>query len=179
MTQPRPYCIIAVFDTPEAILKAARHLRELGYRAIEAYTPFPVEGLDEALQTGRKILLPLVIFAAAVVGLCCGYLIQLWGEAWSYPINVGGRPYNSWPAFAVSSVEIMLLFAVTAGFLGLLVACRLPLLYHPVFESTMIERASRDRFILCVETSDPQFQPRLLRPVLQRLGAATIEEVSA
>ena len=71
MTQ-RPYGIIAVFDTPEAILAAARHLRELGYRAIEAYTPFPVEGLDEALQTGRKILLPLVILAAAVVGLCCG-----------------------------------------------------------------------------------------------------------
>ena len=178
MTERRPYGIVAVFDTPEAILAAARHLRELGYRATEAYTPFPVEGLDEVMQTGRKVLLPLMIFAAAVIGVCWGYFIQWWGEAWSYPLNVGGRPYNSWPAFIVSAFEMMLLFAITAGFFGFLAACRLPLLYHPIFESTIIERASRDRFILCVEASDPQFQPRLLRPVLQRLGAAMIEEVS-
>lgn len=179
MTERRPYGIIAVFDTPEAILAATRHLRELGFRAVEAYTPFPVEGLDEIMRTGRKVLLPLTIFAAAIIGAGWGYFIQWWGEAWSYPINVGGRPYNSWPAFIVSAFEIMLLFAVAAGFFGLLASCRLPLLYHPIFEAAAIERASRDRFILCVEASDPQFEIRLIRPVLARLGAVTIEEVSA
>ncbi|MGE3784568.1 MAG: DUF3341 domain-containing protein, partial [Alphaproteobacteria bacterium] len=121
--------------------------------------------------------LPLLMFASGVVGGLWGYFIQWWDEAWSYPLNVGGRPFNSWPAFMVSAFEIMLLLAVSGGFLGLLVACRLPRLYHPIFNSAWIERASRDRFVLCIEARDPQFEPRLIRPVFERLGAERIEEV--
>jgi hypothetical protein len=177
MTERRPFGIVGMFRSSDAILAAARHLRELGFREIEAYTPFPVEGLDQAMRPRRRVWLPLLMFATGLIGGLWGYFIQWWGEAWSYPINVGGRPYNSWPAFMVSAFEIMLLLAVTGGFLGLLAACRLPLFYHPIFNSTEIERASRDRFILCVEARDPQFQPRLIRPILERLGAEHIEEV--
>ena len=177
MSARRPFGIIGLFESSEAALAAARHLRELGFREVEAYTPFPVEGLDRVLSPGRRVWLPLVMFASGVIGGLWGYFIQWWDEAWSYPLNVGGRPFNSWPAFMVSAFEIMLLLAVSGGFFGLLIACRLPRLYHPIFNSAWIERASRDRFVLCVEAHDPQFEPRLIRPVFERLGAERIEEV--
>jgi hypothetical protein len=177
MTEPRPFGIIGMFRTSDAILAAARHLRELGYRELEAYTPFPVEGLDQILLPGRRVWLPLLMFVTGLIGGFWGYFIQWWDEAWSYPLNVGGRPYNSWPAFLVSAFEMMLLLAITGGFFGLLASCRLPLFYHPIFNSIEIERASRDRFLLCVEARDAQFEPRLIRPLLERLGAERIEEV--
>jgi hypothetical protein len=179
MTERHPFGIIAMFPSSDVIVAAARHLRELGFREVEAYTPFPVEGLDQTLRPVRPVRLPLIMFASGLIGGIWGYFIQWWGEAWSYPLNVGGRPYNSWPAFTVSAFEIMLLLAVAGGFLGFLAACRLPLFYHPVFASAEIERASRDRFILCIEASDPLFEPRLIRPVFERLGAERIQDVWA
>lgn len=174
-----PFGIIGVFDTPAAVKHAARTLRICGFRSIEAYTPFPVEGLDEALRPGRRTFLPLVMFAAAIVGAAWGYFIQYWDEAIDYPINVGGRPHNSWPAFIVSALEITLLITVAAGFFGWLASCRLPRLYHPIFNSAAIDRASVDRFVLCVEASDPAFEPERIRAVLRASGAAEIDEVPA
>ena len=175
-----PYGIIGIFDTPDATLGTARQLRELGFRAVEAYTPYPVEGLSEAVGPGRNpILLPIVIFLGAVIGAGCGWFIQYWDEVLNYPINVGGRPYNSWPAFVVSGLEITLLFAIAAGFFGLWLACRLPRLYHPIFVADAFERASRDRFVLCVEARDPSFEPGLVRRLFERHGAAEVAEVPA
>lgn len=171
--------IVGVFATPDGISRAGRQLRDMGFRRVEAYTPYPVEGLDEMLRPRRGALLPLLMFAAAVVGAGCGYFIQYWDEALNYPLNVGGRPFNSWPAFIVGTFEVMLLFAIAGGFFALLAACRLPLLYHPVFEASEFPRASRDRFVLCVEAGDPNFEPELIRRVLARLGAESIEEVAA
>src|SRR5437764_15405270 len=113
------------FASSDALTAAARQLRSLGFREVEAYTPYPVEGLDEVLRPRRRMWLPLVIFLGAVFGVVCGYFIQYWDEVLDYPINVGGRPYNSWPAFTVGSFELMVLFAVAAGFFGLLAFCRL------------------------------------------------------
>jgi Protein of unknown function (DUF3341) len=169
--------IIAVFKTPEAVRSAAAHLRQSGFQAIEAYTPYSVEGLDRIIHPGSKPFLPLLMFAGAVLGAAAGYWIQYWDEALNYPINVGGRPHNSWPAFMVGTFEFMLLAAVTAGFLGMLMVSRLPKLYHPIFEAKAFERASRDRFILCVEANDPNFDPAAVRSVLEQLGAERIEQV--
>ena len=171
--------IIGEFTTPDAVRSAAGRLRQSGYRAFEAYTPYPVEGLDEIIHPGPKLFLPLLMFAAAVLGAGWGYWIQYWDEALSYPLNVGGRPYNSWPAFMVGTFEFMLLVTVAAGFLGMLAASRLPKLYHPFFEAKAFERASRDRFVICLEATDPRFDAASVRDLFEQLGAANIEEVPA
>jgi hypothetical protein len=171
--------VVAVFNTAGAAKNAAARLRQLGYRAFEAYTPYPVEGLDRIIHPGPKRLLPRVMFAAAILGAAWAYWIQYWDEALNYPLNVGGRPHNSWPAFTVSTFEFMLLAAVTAGFFGMLAASRLPRLYHPVFEARGFARASRDRFVICIEASDPSFDAAMVRRAFEQLGAEQIEEVRA
>lgn len=169
--------IMAVFDTPEAVREAAVKVRNAGFRSFEAYAPFPVEGLDELVDPGRKIFLPLLMFVAAILGAVWGYWIQFWDEAVDYPINVGGRPHNSWPAFVVSTFEFMLLVAIVAGFVGMLVASRLPKLYHPLFNAPGFARASRDRFVICIEASDPRFDAASVHRVFEQLGAQQIEEI--
>ncbi len=171
--------VVAVFENPQAVKTAASRLRQSGYRMFEAYTPYPVEELDEIIHPGPKIFLPLLMFAAAVLGAAWGYWIQYWDEALNYPINVGGRPYNSWPAFAVGTFEFMLLVTIAAGFFGMLALSRLPKLYHPIFESTAYARASRDRFVICVEATDLRFDAAVLRTLFEQLGAERIEEVRA
>jgi hypothetical protein len=171
--------IIAVFRTSEEVTGAATRLRQSGYVSFEAYTPYAVEGLDQIVDRGSKAFLPLLMFAGAVLGAVLAYWIQYWDEAVNYPLNVGGRPYNSWPAFVVSTFEFMLLAAVTAGFMGMLAASRLPMLYHPIFEARAFERASRDRFVVCVEATDPHFKAEAVHALFEELGAERIEEVRA
>ncbi|HLH94846.1 MAG TPA: DUF3341 domain-containing protein [Xanthobacteraceae bacterium] len=171
--------IIGVFNTPEAVRSAGTSLRRLGFRALEAYTPYPIEGLDRIIHPGPRWFLPILMFIAAIVGAAAGYWIQYWDEAVNYPLNVGGRPHNSWPAFTVGTFEFMLLLAVFAGFVGLLAASGLPRLYHPLFEANAFQRASRDRFIICIEASDPSFDTDSVHGLFQRLGAESIEEVWA
>jgi hypothetical protein len=171
--------IVGVFDTPEAVINAATRLRQSGFSSFAAYTPYPVEGLGRIIHPGPKRFLPLLMFAAAVLGAAWGYWIQYWDEAVNYPLNVGGRPYNSWPAFVVGTFEFMLLVTVAVGFVGMLAASRLPKLYHPIFEADAFERASRDRFVICVESTDPRFDADAVRGELERLGAERIEEVRA
>jgi len=171
--------IIAVFNTPQALRGAAMELQQSGFGAFEAYTPYPVEGLEQVIHPGPKWRLPVLMFVAAMVGAAWGYWIQYWDEAVNYPINVGGRPYNSWPAFIVGTFEFMLLFTVAAGFFGMLAASRLPKLYHPIFESAAFARASRDRFLICVEARDRRFNADSIREVLRQAGAERIEELHA
>ncbi len=173
------YGMLGVFKTPEAAANAAVHLRECGLSAFEAYTPYPVKTLNRIIRPGRSIFLPALMFAAAIFGAGYGYWIQYWDEALNYPINVGGRPHHSWPAFIVSAFEFMLLVTVAAGLFGMLLASRLPKLSHPTFAAATFERASRDRFIICVKASDPRFDPASLRETFGRLGAERIEEVRA
>jgi ActD protein len=171
--------VIAVFGTPDAVRNAAEQVRRSGYRAFEAYTPYAVEGLDRIVDPGSKAFLPLLMFAGAILGAALAYWIQYWDEAWNFPLNVGGRPYNSWPAFAVSTFEFMLLASISAGFFGMLAVSRLPMLYHPIFEAKAFERASRDRFVICIEAADPSFDVDSIRALFEQLGAERIEEVRA
>jgi Protein of unknown function (DUF3341) len=171
--------VVATFKTPDAVKTAAAHLRQSGYRRFEAYTPYPIEGLDEIIHPGPKLLLPVLMFGAAVFGAAWGYWIQYWDEALNYPLNVGGRPFNSWPAFAVGTFEIMLLITIAVGFFGMLAFSGLPKLYRPIFESNSFARASRDRFVICVEATDLRFDASALHSIFQQLGAERIEEVRA
>jgi len=179
MSERKLFGLVGSFASAEAATEAARQLRSVGLREIEAYTPYPVEGLAELLHPDRRIWLPLVIALGALFGAVWGYFIQYWGEALNYPINVGGRPYNSWPAFIVGDFEFTVLCAMAAGFFGLLAFCRLPRLYHPIFAATEFERASVDRYLLCVEARDPSFEPRRIRRILERHGAERVAEVPA
>ncbi len=171
--------VIGVFVTVDAVSNAAARVREAGYRAFETYTPFQVEGLEEIVHPGPKWFLPVLMLAGAIFGALWGYWIQYWDEALNYPLNVGGRPLNSWPAFAVSTFEFMLLCAVAAGLFGLLAASGLPKLYHPLFAARSFARASRDRFLICIEARDPRFDAASVRELLAELGAERIEEVRA
>jgi Protein of unknown function (DUF3341) len=173
------YGVLASFKTPDAAANAAAQLRQAGIESLDAYTPYPVEALNRIVRPGRNVLLPATMFAGAVFGAAYGYWIQYWDEALDYPINVGGRPHNSWPAFVVSTFEFMLLVAVAAGLVAMLAASRLPKLYHPTFAAKAFERASRDRFVICVKASDPRFDPASLRDTFGKLGAEEIEEVRA
>ncbi len=179
MSERGLFGLVGSFTSSEALTAAARQLRSIGFRAVEAYTPYPVEGLDQVLRPGRRMWLPLVIFLGAVFGAVWGYFIQYWDEALNYPINVGGRPPNSWPAFTVGTFEFMVLCAIAAGFFGLLAFCRLPRLYHPIFSAMEFERASVDRFVLCVEAHDPSFEPQRIRRIFERYGAESVADVSA
>ncbi|HTZ36622.1 MAG TPA: DUF3341 domain-containing protein [Stellaceae bacterium] len=171
--------LIGVFESPEALRQAARELRDAGLCALDAYTPYEIEGLDEMLRPRTRLRLPLVILAGAVVGACAGMFVQYWDEAIDYPINVGGRPHDSWPAFVVGGFETTVLFAVAAGFFALLLACRLPRLYQPIFAAQGFERASQDRFMLRVAAADPAFEERRVRAVLRRHGAERVVELPA
>jgi Protein of unknown function (DUF3341) len=179
MSERGPYGIIGSFASAAALTDAARQLWSLGVREIEAYTPYPVEGLDELLRPARRDWLPVVIAVGGLFGVIWGYFIQYWDEALNYPLNVGGRPYNSWPAFTVGAFEFTVLCAIAAAFFGLLAFCRLPRLYHPIFSAPDFERASVDRFFLCVEGSDPSFERQQIRSIFERHGAERIAEVAA
>jgi hypothetical protein len=177
MSGAERYGLIAEFAAPEAALAAARRLYLNGFRRIDAYTPFPVAGLDEAMRPGRRPLLPLLMFAGGVIGAVFAYFIEYWAAVINYPLNVGGRPLNSWPAFTVSAFEAMLLLAIAAGFFGLLLFCRLPRLAHPIFAAPDFDRASQDRFFLCVEAGDPRFDAERVRWLFEHLGAVRVSEV--
>jgi len=174
--RPEPFGLLAEFESPEALIEAARRCRAEGYRQIDAFSPFPVEGLASAIGF-RERWLPFIALAGGATGGIGGYLMQWWMNALDYPINVGGRPLDAWPAFAVSAFELMVLGAVLALLLGMLALNRLPRLYHPVFNAPRFERATVDRFFLLIESEDPYFHDERTPALLERLGAVSVAEV--
>jgi len=179
MTDDRRFGIVGVFASSEPMVTTAHRLRAIGLEAVDAYTPYPVEELGEAIPPTSAWVLPRIMAGGALVGACFGYFIQYWDEWINYPINVGGRPHNSWPAFTVGAFEITLLFTVAAGFFGLWFACRLPRLYDPKLDAPAFDRASTDRFVLRVEAGDRGVAPETIRKIFEDCGAEQIVEVSA
>lgn len=169
----RIYGLIADFESADALVEAAHQARDQGYRRMEAYTPFPVEGLAEVLGVrGRR--LPLIVLAGGLVGGLGGLFMQWYSSVIDYPFNVGGRPYASWPNFIPITFEMIILFAGISTVLGMLALNGLPQPYHPVFNAPNFVTASRDRFFLCIEADDPQFDLRTTGEFLQRVGAHTV-----
>jgi len=170
------YGMMAEFDSASDLVAAARRTREEGYLKIDAYSPFPVEGLAEEIGF-RKNSVPLVVLIGGLLGCMSGYALQYWISAVSYPINVGGRPYNSWPAFIVVTFEMTILFAGLAAVLGMLALNGLPMPYHPVFNVPRFAFATRDRFFLIIFSSDAKYDAGATRAFLETLGPRSISEV--
>jgi hypothetical protein len=149
---------------------------EQGYRQIEAYSPFPVEGLAEITGVrGRR--LPLIVLGGGLLGGIGALVMQWYSATISYPLNVGGRPYASWPNFVPITFELTILLGGVAAVLGMLWLNGLPQPYHPVFNVPRFAQASRDRFFLCIEASDPHFDLAATSELLQSLGADAVSVV--
>jgi Protein of unknown function (DUF3341) len=168
--------LMAEFDSPSDLLNAARRAHEEGYRRMDAYSPFPVHGLAEAIGF-KRTLVPLLVFLGGAVGGIGGYALQYWISAIDYPINVGGRPLHSWPAFIPVTFELTVLVAALAAVLGMLALNGLPRPYHPVFNVPAFELATRNRFFLCIEAADPRFDGGQTKRFLESLKPQAIYEV--
>jgi hypothetical protein len=160
------YGLLAEFATAESLLQAARQARSRGYRLLEAYTPFSVEGLPEALALPHSKV-PLFTLIGGVIGGAGAFFMQWYTAVVDYPINSGGRPLNSWPAFIPATFELAVLGAALATFGGMLLLNGLPRLRHPLFELEEFHFASRNRFFLCVRAGDPRFDPAQTRDWLE------------
>ena len=178
MSAPRLHGLMAEFAAPERLVAAAAAARARGYRAMDAYAPFPVEGLSEALGLPPSRM-PLVILLGGAAGGLGGYGLQYWGMVASYPINTGGRPLNSWPAFIPVTFELTILCAALAAVFGLILLNGLPMPYHPVFNVPRFSLASRSRFFLCIEARDRLFSVEEARRFLVEQAPEGVYEVEA
>jgi hypothetical protein len=175
MKPERMYGMMAEFDSATALVEAARKTHQAGYRKIDAYSPFPIEGLAEEIGAPHDV--PLVVLIGGIVGGLTGYLMQYWMSAVDYPLNIGGKPYHSWPAFIVITFEMTILFAGIFAVFGMLALNGLPMPYHPVFNVPRFALASKDRFFLIVFSSDPKYHPAGTLDFLQSLDPRSISEV--
>jgi len=173
---PKLYGLMAEFDGPTELVAAARDTYESGYRRIDGYSPFPIEDLFHAIGD-HKTLMPLVVLIGGVIGCVGGYLMQWYLEVIDYPLNVGGKPPHSWPAFIPITFEMTILCAALAAVFGMLALNGLPQPYHPVFNVPRFELASRDRFFLVIEARDPKFDKDETRRFLESLGPREVSDV--
>lgn len=171
------YGLAAEFNEPEDILEAANKAREAGYKKLDAYVPFPIEGLDEALGM-TPTRLGFVVLAMAIIGGLTGFFMQLYSTAIFYPLNIGGRPYNSWPNFVVITFECTILFSAFTAGLFMLTRNGLPRPYHPIFNTPNFDRATRDKFFLCIEAVDENFDLDSTRDFLSSLNPNAVSEVA-
>lgn len=178
MTTPPPYDLIAEFERPEALRDAVLAAQEAGYSRLDAFSPFPLREVAQALGA-RPSAVPWIAAAAGLIGGLVQYGTQYGLNVLDYPLNVGGRPLHSWPAFIPATLIVAILWTGVATLLGMLLMIRLPRLHHPVFGVPGFERASEDRFFLLLEGKDPRFDAEASRAFLSSLGARTVREVPA
>jgi hypothetical protein len=170
------YGLLAEFKDLDALIEASRKVREKGYRKIDAYSPFPSEELNDAIGYSSNTLAPLV-FCGGLMGLISGFSMQYIACVLHYPWRVGGKPYNSWPAFIPISYECMILGAALTAVFGMFIMNGLPMPYHPVFNIASFEKASKDGVFLSIEARDAQFKLEETKAFLQSLGPVAIHEV--
>jgi hypothetical protein len=176
MKNPMIYGLLAEFKTPEALIEATHKTHEAGYRKMDAYTPYPIEEVGHALGA-RGTRLPYIVLAGGVFGAVFGFLMQYYASVIDYPLNVGGRPYFSWPSFIPGAFETTVFVAAFAAVLGMLALNGLPQPYHPVFGVPGFEAASRDRFFLQIEARDPKFDLEETRWFLESLHPERVSEI--
>ena len=179
MREKRLYGLMAEFEDPAAVVRAAERAREAGYRRMDGYSPFPMEELSEALGWHTRGRLPKLVMLGGLIGGIAGYGLQYWVSVIAYPLNIGGRPLHSWPMFIPVTYEMTILFAALTAVLGMLALNGLPRPHHPVFNVEGFARASADRFFLCIEAQDPRFDPVVTRRFLEGLDPVKVSEVDA
>ncbi|HEY9421778.1 MAG TPA: DUF3341 domain-containing protein [Thermoanaerobaculia bacterium] len=170
------YGLLAEFPSIDVLIAAARRITAAGYTRVDAFTPYPSEAVSEALSLHRSKLPPIVLTGGLLGGIG-GYLLQYWSQVMVYPMNIGGRPIHSWPAFVVPTFECTILGAALATVFGMLALNGLPQPYHPVFNVPRFALASRDRYFLVIEAGDPKFHREGTARLLSDLNASEVSEV--
>ncbi len=168
--------LIAEYETADALIDAIHRVKEGGYRKMEAYTPFPVHEVTEALDF-HQTWVPWLVLGGGIIGMITGYGLQYWTQVIAYPLNVGGRPFHSWPLFFPVTFEMTILFAAFAGVFGMLAMNGLPMPYHPVFNVERFTQVSRDSFFLLLPAYDPQFSYASARSLLASTQAREVFDV--
>lgn len=172
----RVYGLMAEFSDPTSLVKAADRAYEKGYRKMDAYSPYPIEELAEAIGFHHSKL-PMIVFLGGLIGCIGGFFMQYYASVISYPINIGGKPLNSWPAFIPVTFECTVLMAAFAAVFGMLALNGLPEPYHPVFNVKRFALASRNRFFLCIESGDPKFDLVSTKQFLENLSPREVSVV--
>ncbi|PSH03813.1 MAG: DUF3341 domain-containing protein [Acidobacteria bacterium] len=175
--QPAVHGVVAEFTTPDGLVSACKKAYAAGYRRMDAYSPFPLEEAAEAIGF-EKTAVPLLTLLGGILGGLSGYLLQYWVHVRAFPLNVGGRPYHSWPAFIVITFELTILFAGITAVVGMLALSGLPQPYHSIFNHPRFSAATRDRFFLCIEAADPKFDLEQTTLFLQTTDAVEVAEVA-
>jgi hypothetical protein len=173
---PTLYGLMAEFETPTELVNACKAAYAEGYREMDAYSPFPIEEASEAIGF-HKSAVPLVVLLGGIMGGLSGFGLQYWINVIAYPLNIGGKPYDSWPAFVVPTFEMTILFAGLCGMFGMFALNGLPQPYHPVFNVDKFSAVTRDKFFLCVEATDPKFDLVGTQQFMERLKPLSISEV--
>jgi hypothetical protein len=173
------YGLMAEFDSPHDLVEAAHKAYAAGYRKLDAYSPFPIHGLSEAIGFGEKQdKVPLAVLLGGIAGLSAGLGLQYWASAIYYPLNVGGRPFASWPSFVPVTFELTILLAAFGAVLGMIIMNGFPQPYHPVFNVDRFALASTSQFFLCIESEDPLFEPDRTGEFLKSLQPREVNEVA-
>ena len=170
------YGLMAEFSSSRRLIRAIREARTKGYSKMDAYTPYPIEEVWEELGHHRSKL-PAIVLTGALLGIALGFGLQYWTSVIAYPLNIGGRPLNSWPAFIPITFEVTILVATLFAVVGMFILNGLPMPYHPVFNVKRFALASRDRYFLCIEADDPQFDERSTTDFLRSLDPTEVSEV--
>jgi hypothetical protein len=170
------YGVVAEFNDPQTLLDAAVAVREQGYTSIDAFSPFPIHGLAEAIGF-HKSRLSLIVLIMGLLGGAGGFFMQWYANVVAYPLNIGGKPLNSWPAWIPITFECAILLAALGAVFGMLALNGLPMPYHPVFNVRRFDSASRDKFFLVIQARDPRFKLEEARSLLQTLGPREVTDV--
>ena len=168
---------MAEFPSADALLTAARRVRDAGYTKFDTFSPFPIHGMGEAIGFKEKSVAPIVL-VGGIVGLLAGYGLEYWTSVIAYPLNIGGRPYHSWPMFVPPAFETTILFASISALVGMLALNGLPQPYHPVFNAPKFSMASQDSFFLVIEADDPKFDAGETRRMLDSLQPREVVDVA-
>jgi len=175
--KPSIYGLMAEFHTAEELIEAVHKVHEAGFKHVDALTPYPIEEVSHALDLPRSRM-PLIVLGGGIAGGLGGYLLQYWSSVLEYPMNIGGRPFHSWPAFIVPTFEMTILFAALSAVLGMFALNGLPQPYHPVFNVPRFALASRDLYFLVIESRDPKFDHEETRRFLLDLHPSEVTDVA-
>lgn len=170
------YGMTAEFETPEALMDAAENARLAGYKKLDAYSPFPIHGLSDAIGF-KSVAVPYLVFIGGICGTFTGFTLEWWTQTVDYPLNVGGKPFDSIPAFIPVAYECTILFAALSAVFGMFALNKLPQPYHSIFNAPGFERASQDRFFLAIEAKDGLYDAEATRDFLMQQNPLKVAEV--